>query len=160
MESLFTKVSDLSDSYRRQIKTLYLKHLCEDLDDIEAGEIETKMGLLERTIIYIITNKEDIIALTCLIIPTEKDCNIVKDKGVRADKDVYLYNLVVSDKYRRKGIASKILKDVEKEMISKDIHRIVLFVNKDNTGGISLYNKFGYKVVIASPKGFLMEKII
>jgi ribosomal protein S18 acetylase RimI-like enzyme len=55
-----------------------------------------------------------------------------------------LYNVCVDFPYRRQGIAQQLLTEVHKFAISIDRPNMVLFVNKDNIGAMTLYKRFGY----------------
>jgi len=148
---------------------MYLETLCENLDEIKAGELNDEMGLVENATIAILPTKgkRSVIGMAFLLLPTEKDyatdCKHfgnVKEQGVRAEKDAYLYNVAIREKDRRKGNARKLLAAVEKEMKSRNKEKLVLFVEVENIGAIALYNNLGYKVTRAAPKGFLMEKCL
>ncbi len=54
-------------------------------------------------------------------------------------------NVAVSTKYRRKGIAIKLLKAVEEYSVSKNVYSITLEVRESNTPAIRLYEGMQYK---------------
>lgn len=66
--------------------------------------------------------------------------NIIYD---RAELD-YIY---VDEKYRRKNIATELLQFCLDDVKTSGCSNITLEVNVNNTNGISLYNKFGFKQV-------------
>lgn len=66
--------------------------------------------------------------------------NIIYD---RAELD-YIY---VDKNYRRKNIASELLKFCLEDVKSSGCFNITLEVNEHNTMGIRLYEKFGFKMV-------------
>ena len=126
------------------------------------------MGLVNETLLAILPTKgkRKIIASCFLLLPTSKDyerkdcphITNVKEQGVNANTDVYLYNFVVREQDRRKGYASKLMTAIEKEIMSRNRERIILFVEAGNIAAIALYNKLGYTVTRAAPAGFLMMK--
>ena len=61
-------------------------------------------------------------------------------------------NIAVHEKYRRKGIASKILEAMIKKCIETDTSAIHLEVRVSNESAISLYRKFGFKEDGIRPK--------
>lgn len=125
--------------------------------------------MLDNTLVAIRTTKgkRKIIAMSFLLLPTQKDYekkvnhtyySNVKQQGVKANKDVYLYNFCVREQDRRKGNSKKLMTAIEKEMMGRGRDRIVLFVETGNIAAIALYNNIGYTVTRAAPSGFLMEK--
>jgi ribosomal protein S18 acetylase RimI-like enzyme len=59
----------------------------------------------------------------------------------------YISNLAVFEKYRRKGIALKLLNRVEEVAAEKGLNKLSLIVEIDNSHAISLYEKFGFRIV-------------
>lgn len=66
--------------------------------------------------------------------------NTVLDEG-------YITNVAVSGKFRRKGIADRLIARLDKCMAEKNLSFISLEVRVSNTPAISLYEKNGYKNV-------------
>ena len=136
-----------------------------ELDDIEEikklwkksfNKIDDNMYITEHT--TIVTIKTDkIVALAFLLFPTYdllcSDYSNLTQQGI-TENDCYLYNLCVHKKHRKKGYGKYILEKCH-EYASR---KIMLFVENGNTPAIALYNKFHYKVRIATPTGFVMEK--
>lgn len=52
-------------------------------------------------------------------------------------------NVFIHEKYRRKGYASKLLKELEKEKVDK----IMLEVSEKNKNALNLYKKHGFKII-------------
>lgn len=60
---------------------------------------------------------------------------------------VYLYGLAVKTGESRKGLGSKLLREVL-EIVSKEkISKIQLTVSPENIGAVKLYEKFGFKKI-------------
>ena len=53
-------------------------------------------------------------------------------------------SLFVRDKYRRKNVATELVKFMEKEAIKRNLFHFHILVNKDNTSAIKLYEKLGF----------------
>lgn len=66
----------------------------------------------------------------------------VIDEGEAA----FLVYITVDKPYRRKGLASELMKLFEAEVRSKHIARIVLYVFKANVPAVELYKKCGYVI--------------
>lgn len=57
----------------------------------------------------------------------------------------YITNVVVHPAYRRHGVATALLRELEKYGDSHDLSRITLEVRASNAKAIALYKKLGYK---------------
>ncbi len=64
------------------------------------------------------------------------------------DKDtIEIKRVYVKRRYRRKGIAYKLVKQLEKLAIEENFRYSVIETGKDNTAAISLYKKMGYETI-------------
>ena len=61
--------------------------------------------------------------------------------------EAYISNIAVAPKFRRLGVASKIIDELIKHCIEGDFAFITLEVRPSNKAAISLYEKFGFKRV-------------
>ena len=57
----------------------------------------------------------------------------------------YITNVAVHPAYRRRGVATALLEQLEKYAESHDMSRITLEVRASNDKAIALYKKMGYK---------------
>ena len=57
----------------------------------------------------------------------------------------WIYSLAVLPEFRRKGIATQLLKHIENEMVALGCLKLNLQVRAHNTEVINLYEKYGYK---------------
>lgn len=73
-------------------------------------------------------------------------------------EDADLCRIAVSDKFRRRHIAEKMLKNAIKELKKRNVYRILLEVRKKNIPAISLYEKIGFKQ-IGIRKGYYSEPV-
>lgn len=64
-----------------------------------------------------------------------------------------IMNIAVSEKYRRQGIAERIMNFLDKEAVKRNCENITLEVAENNLSAISLYEKCGYTAV-GNRKGF------
>ena len=64
------------------------------------------------------------------------------------DKDtIEIKRVYVKRRYRRKGIAYKLVKQLEKLAIEENFRYSVIETGKDNTAAIRLYEKMGYETI-------------
>ena len=65
--------------------------------------------------------------------------------GKLNEGDFYISNITTFEKFKRQGIAKKLLLEVEKIALNKKIKRMVLDVEKENIPAISFYKFLGYE---------------
>ena len=58
-----------------------------------------------------------------------------------------LQKIAVLENYRRKGIASQLIKFAESELLSKNVGKFYLEVNEHNLIAISVYEKLGFEKI-------------
>lgn len=76
------------------------------------------------------------------------DSYLVKKRHI-----VYIFELCIDPRHRRKSIASQLIKYViEKAKSISDIEQIHLYVNSKNTPAINFYQKLGFTKVATLPK--------
>ena len=56
-----------------------------------------------------------------------------------------LQKIAVLDSYRRKGIATQLIENVEKELLANNVETFYLEVNEHNLIAISVYEKLGFE---------------
>lgn len=71
---------------------------------------------------------------------------------------IYLDDLSVSEKYRCKGIGTKLIKTAEKFAEETDISTIVFHVDKSNKSAFKLYERLGYSIMNDEGTRFRMIK--
>ena len=62
------------------------------------------------------------------------------------EKEVRLFNLIIDEKFRRRGLAKLLIENVEKDCCFKQREYITLNVLKKNKEAIMLYKKLGYSI--------------
>lgn len=67
--------------------------------------------------------------------------------GRVCDGEYYISNIATYPQYRAIGVGKRLLLESEKEAKMIDAEKIVLDVEKDNLGAISLYKKMGYSEI-------------
>jgi len=154
----FFNKKNILEKHLLQIKNLWIKIFSKKEND--------DMELLDETIVGAVLFNNNIIAISFLLCPSEKllnsdikQCSNIKEQGV-TENDCYLYNLCVNEDYRKKGYSKKLLEECHNYLVSIGKQKIILFVDNGNIPAICLYNTFGYKVRMATPSGFIMEKNI
>ena len=71
---------------------------------------------------------------------------------------IYLDDLSVSERWRNRGIGTKLIKTAEKFAKEIDIHQIVFHVEKSNTSAFRLYERLGYSIMREENTRFCMIK--
>ncbi len=66
-------------------------------------------------------------------------------QGIRAAAKCTIYTVDVRAGYRRRGIATALVRALEKRLIEKGCFRIVLQVRTDNVASIALFSKLNYR---------------
>jgi len=64
--------------------------------------------------------------------------------NIKKKSRAHIITLDILPDFRRRGLASRLLKLLEKELINKGVNSISLEVNVDNKTAINLYEKWGY----------------
>ncbi|MEK3763934.1 GNAT family N-acetyltransferase [Solibacillus sp. FSL K6-4121] len=99
-----------------------------------------------------------------LILGTEFLGQIVGVVKVVYHKDyIYFSRLSVLPEYQGRGIASKLVKHIEKLAVNEEIPYVRCKVRKSEEANIRLYRKLGFHIsieeVMTSPLGFVMETL-
>lgn len=76
------------------------------------------------------------------------------------DQHVWIYNLNVLPKFRRKGLASKLMSLAEQYAKKKGLNTVALHVVEFNTKARKLYEKLGYRLVATHNESCFYEKKI
>ena len=58
----------------------------------------------------------------------------------------YVHHLAVKPEYQRKGYGRKMMEELHKRFLMKDIKKVHLFIEVDNEGVIEFYKKIGWHV--------------
>ena len=69
-------------------------------------------------------------------------------EGLKTESVGHVFTLDVAEKYRRKGIALRLLRELEKKFKEKNVKESILEVKLDNEAAKKLYKKFGYKEIL------------
>jgi predicted acetyltransferase len=72
----------------------------------------------------------------------------------------YINNLCVHPKHRRKGNASKLIKDVIFRAKLENKDHLIMYVSKSNIPAINLYQKYGFHMYQETPKYLIMVKYL
>ncbi len=84
----------------------------------------------------------------CIILKAEEDGEFVGYCGVEIVLDEgNILNVAVSEKHRRKGIASALISAIIDECAIKNVEQIFLEVNEHNDSAIALYQKHGFEKI-------------
>jgi len=69
-------------------------------------------------------------------------------KGFKTGNIGHVFTLDVAERYRRKGIALRLLQELEKKFKEKNAKESILEVRLDNKVAKKLYKKLGYKEIL------------
>jgi len=129
-------------------------------------EFNGEISLLKETSVGILLLDKVFSGMVFLLFPTKEffeketdESKTLKEQKVTID-DVYLYNFCITKEQQKKGYGTKMLKKVEEYVKKENRKKIILFVDGGNRGAIKLYVKIGFRVQLATPSGFIMEKIL
>ena len=59
--------------------------------------------------------------------------------------------IAISNQYRRRGLATKLLQEMYDDCYAKRVRNITLEVRTENKSAVFLYEKFGFKTVLTKP---------
>jgi len=62
-------------------------------------------------------------------------------------KEVHLHNLAVKSNWRRKGVASGLIREMMKRGIKEGATEVILEVRTSNIPAIKLYERFGFSII-------------
>jgi ribosomal protein S18 acetylase RimI-like enzyme len=65
--------------------------------------------------------------------------------SVRRDKDGYIVTMDVLEQFRRLGIATALLGEIEKRLVTNGVLRVGLETATDNHAGVAFWQKRGYR---------------
>ena len=100
--------------------------------------------------------------VACVSSKEEKEvahCVVWKKKKTTNYEALFVSSLVVDEKYRRQGIASKLLEEVELLARESEVDNVELTVNNWNANALSLYEKRGFRMLKEEGEDF-KEKIM
>lgn len=102
-------------------------------EDIEKGEL------------FILDNDGDIVAI--VVLNMQEDLYYKEIPWEEKDDFIVIHRVLVAPKYSGQGMGRRLLEEVEKYVISKNINSIKLDVKTTNIRAQRLYNGMGYKAL-------------
>lgn len=67
------------------------------------------------------------------------------DKFEQDRREIYIYDLAVDEKYRRRGVATNVLNVLCEEAIRREVYIVFVQADLEDAPAIALYEKFGAK---------------
>ncbi|MHB9908921.1 GNAT family N-acetyltransferase [Clostridium botulinum] len=113
-----------------------------NIDECILKEYINNVILNEDYNFYIVEDKKKIIGAIEVITIIEKDNPVLKSREY-----ALIDKLVVDNYYRGYGIGSKLIEYAEKDLKSRGIKEIEIYVWEFNRGALNLYEKKGYKTI-------------
>lgn len=96
----------------------------------------------------------------CLIAETcdMKTIAFMVARLIKLENCAELYNIATDEKYRRSGIAGKLLGELVKRSVDSNLNRIMLEVRKSNLPAINLYKSEGF-TILGTKKDFYKSPV-
>ncbi|AUM98125.1 GNAT family N-acetyltransferase [Clostridium botulinum] len=113
-----------------------------NIDECVLKEYINNVILNEDYNFYIVEDKKKIIGAIEVITIIEKDNPVLKNREY-----ALIDKLVVDNYYRGYGIGSRLIEYAEKDLKSRGIKEIEIYVWEFNRGALNLYEKKGYKTI-------------
>ena len=93
---------------------------------------------------FVLTEDEDIIGYCAILINDEPEYEKIEGEWLTHDNFIVVHRVAISDKYLKKGIATKIFEFAEEFARSNNIYSIKADTNFDNPAMIKIFQKLNY----------------
>ncbi|KEI91016.1 GNAT family N-acetyltransferase [Clostridium botulinum] len=113
-----------------------------NIDECVLKDYINNVILNENYNFYIVEDKKKIIGAIEVITIIEKDNPVLKNREY-----ALIDKLVVDNNYRGYGIGSRLIEYAEKDLKSRGIKEIEIYVWEFNRDALNLYEKKGYKTI-------------
>tara|TARA_B110000858_G_scaffold193022_1_gene244774 strand:+ start:47 stop:556 length:510 start_codon:yes stop_codon:yes gene_type:complete len=105
--------------------------------DVVKNDIERKIG-------FVLTQNDNIIGYTAIIINNEPDYINIEGKWLTNQEFMVYHRVAISKKFLAKGMAKKMMKLIEEYALSKNIYSLKADTNHDNIPMLKIFEKMGY----------------
>tara|TARA_B110001452_G_scaffold198486_1_gene168475 strand:+ start:173 stop:682 length:510 start_codon:yes stop_codon:yes gene_type:complete len=105
--------------------------------DVVKNDIERKIG-------FVLTQNDNIIGYTAIIINDEPDYINIEGKWLTNQDFMVYHRVAISKKFLAKGMAKKMMKLIEEYALSKNIYSLKADTNHDNIPMLKIFEKMGY----------------
>ena len=105
--------------------------------DVVKNDIERKIG-------FVLTQNDNIIGYTAIIINNEPDYINIEGKWLTNQDFMVYHRVAISKKFLAKGMAKKMMKLIEEYALSKNIYSLKADTNHDNIPMLKIFEKMGY----------------
>ena len=105
--------------------------------DVVKNDIERKIG-------FVLTQNDNIIGYTAVIINDEPDYINIEGKWLTNQDFMVYHRVAISKKFLAKGMAKKMMKLIEEYALSKNIYSLKADTNHDNIPMLKIFEKMGY----------------
>lgn len=121
----------------------YVPHYHQDIIDLDKFYIKSK----NSNMFFVVDN--DINEIIATIAVRSYDKNFEEFQGIYTKKSTAsIWRLFVDNKYRRKGLATKLFKIVEEFCYMQNYNEIYLHTHKNLVSGFSFWKKMGFKITL------------
>ena len=105
--------------------------------DVVKNDIERKIG-------FVLTQNDNVIGYTAVIINDEPDYIKIEGKWLTNQDFIVYHRVAISKKFLAKGMAKKMMKLIEEYALSKNIYSLKADTNHDNIPMLKIFEKMGY----------------
>ncbi|MFV3011096.1 GNAT family N-acetyltransferase [Clostridium botulinum] len=129
---------NLQDMHSKNVTNIFNQNI----DEYSLKDYINNVILNENHNFYIVEDKKKIIGAIEVITIIEKDNPVLKNREY-----ALIDKLVVDNNYRGYGIGNRLIEYAEKNLKSREIKEIEIYVWEFNRGALNLYEKKGYKTI-------------
>ncbi|MEW6362070.1 MAG: ribosomal protein S18-alanine N-acetyltransferase [Acidobacteriota bacterium] len=119
-----------------------------DIDAVYAIAAAGKLESWSRGSYVNYTRRENAVFL---VAETDKICGFVVAGVFPAAREAEIHNIAVAPEYRRRGIASQLLREISKFLAAGKIENLFLEVRESNIPAIKTYEKCGFEIIGRRP---------
>lgn len=125
---------------------------------------ETIKNDIQNGVGYVYLSQKDIVAYVAIVFDEDPNYRNIRGNWLTHGKYVNLHRIATSKKHKRKGVATKLLKDIEAFCINHQIPSIKIDTNFDNLAMLRVLEKSGYiycgEVMVSDAPRRAFEKIL
>lgn len=105
--------------------------------DVIANDINKDAG-------YVLKNGEEIVGYCAVFINDEPEYKNIRGKWLTSGDFIVFHRVAIAQEYLGKGLAQRMLLEIEKFALSNNIFSIKADTNSDNGGMLRIFEKLGY----------------
>ena len=99
---------------------------------------------IEKGVGFVLTENNVIVGYTAVLINNEPEYKKIQGKWLTDSNYVVFHRVAISEQYLRKGLAKKILENIECYALKNNIYSIKADTNFDNVAMLKIFKKLNY----------------